>query len=66
MKQKLTFTYWQDGLWFLGYMDEFPEHWTQGPSLGKLKKMLASLYRDMTSGAIPGIRRKAELELEVA
>lgn len=66
MKHKLSFTYWKDGEWWLGFLDEFPDHWTQGESLEELKNMLADLYRDMTSGEVPAIRRKAELELEVA
>ncbi len=66
MKQKLSFTYWQDGIWWLGYLDEFPEHWTQGETFEDLKTMLADLYKDMASGEISGIRKKAELELELA
>lgn len=66
MKQKLTFTYWQDDSWWLGYLDEFPDHWTQGETLEELKVMLADLYRDLISGDIPGVRRKAELEFELA
>ncbi len=66
MKQKLTFTYWRDGDWWLGFLDEFPDHWTQGESMEDLKAMLADLYKDLTSGEIEGIRRKAEMELELA
>jgi hypothetical protein len=66
MKQKLSFTYWRDGDWWLGYLDEFPDHWTQGESMEDLKAMLADLYKDLASGEIPGIRRHAELELELA
>ncbi len=66
MKQKLSYTYWRDGAWWLGFLDEFPDHWTQGESLDELKTMLADLYRDMISGDIPAIRRKAELEMELA
>lgn len=66
MKQKLTFTYWRDGDWWLGYLDEFPEHWTQGESMEDLKVMLADLYKDLTSGKIAGIRRRGEMELELA
>lgn len=66
MKQKLSFTYWRDGDWWLGYLDEFPDHWTQGESMEDLKTMLADLYKDLASGEIPGVRRRAELELELA
>ncbi|AEF84211.1 conserved hypothetical protein [Treponema primitia ZAS-2] len=42
---KLTYTYWQekDG-WFLGYLNDWPDHWTQGKDLPELEVMLADLY----------------------
>ena len=58
-----AFTYWQDGEAWLGYLDEFPDYLTQGESLGDLKAHLADLYRDLTSGEIPCVRRHAELEV---
>lgn len=57
------FTYWQDGDAWLGYLDEFPDYLTQGESLNDLKEHLADLYRDLISGEIPCVRRRAELEL---
>lgn len=59
----LKFVYWQDGDDFLGYLQEFPDYWTQGESLDDLKAHLIDLHRDLTSGEIPGIRRVAELVL---
>ena len=58
-----AFTYWQDGEAWLGYLDEFPDYLTQGESLEDLKAHLADLYRDLTSGEIPCVRRHAELGL---
>jgi predicted RNase H-like HicB family nuclease len=57
------YVYWQHGDWWLGYLEEFPDYWTQGESLEDLREQLKALYEDMTSGAIPGVRRVAELEL---
>lgn len=37
------------------------DYWTQGISLDDLKEHLAELYRDLTSGELPGIRRVDEL-----
>lgn len=54
---------WQDGEMWLGYFEEFPDYLTQGESLKELKANLVDLYRDLTSGEIPGIRRVAELSL---
>ena len=36
---------------------------TQGETLEDLKDHLRDLYRELTSGSIPGIRRAAELEV---
>ena len=55
------YVHWQDGDMWLGYFEEFPDYPTQGESLGELEENLRDLYRDLTSGEIPGIRRVAEL-----
>ena len=61
---KISYTYWQesDGM-FLGYLNEFPDHWTQGIDLEELIENLADLYKTFTSEQIPGIKRVAEFEL---
>jgi hypothetical protein len=58
-----SFTYWQDGDAWLGYLDEFPDYRTQGASFEDLKEHLASLHDDLTSGSIPAVRRRGELTL---
>jgi len=58
---KREFVFWEDGQFWLGYLSEFPDYLTQGETLDELKVNLQDLYRDMTSGEIPGIRRVAEL-----
>ena len=55
------FIYWQDGDWWLGYLEEFPDYKTQGESLEDLRVHLLDLYRDLTSGDIPAVRRRGEL-----
>ena len=42
---ELQYTYWQekDG-WFLGYLNDYPAHWTQGKTVEELEEMLADLY----------------------
>ena len=53
--------YWEeDGAW-LGYLEEFPDYWTQGDTLDDLQAHLRDLHADMTSGVLPGIRRVADL-----
>jgi predicted RNase H-like HicB family nuclease len=44
-EMELQYTYWQekDG-WFLGYLNDYPEHWTQGKTVAELEEMLLDLY----------------------
>ena len=55
------YVYWQDGAHWLGYFEDYPDYQTQGESLEELQEMLRDLFRDLTSGEIPGVRRTAEL-----
>jgi len=48
---------------WLGYFEEFPDYRTQGETLGELEENLRDLYRELTSGEIPGIRKVAELSV---
>ena len=54
---------WQDADMWLGYFEEFHDYLTQGESLSELQENLRDLYRDLTSGQIPGVRRVAELSI---
>ena len=59
--QTIRVVYWQeDGVW-LGYVQDYPDYWTQGETLDDLREHLKDLYRDLSSGQIPGIRRVEEL-----
>ena len=62
--RKLRFVYWQDDDAWIGYLEDYPDYWTQGESLEDLQTNLRDLYRDLTSGEIPGIRKLAELTLQ--
>lgn len=57
------YIHWQDGDHWLGYLEEFPDYLTQGESLADLQENLKDLFDDLTSGAVPGVRRAAELAL---
>ena len=59
----LGFTYWQDGDFWLGYLDEFPDYVTQGESLVDLKDHLLSLHDDLAGGEIPHVRRHGTLSM---
>ena len=48
---------------WLGYLEHYPDYLTQGTSLDDLREHLLDLYKDLSSGEIPGVRQHAELEL---
>ena len=45
----LSYTYWnaKEG-GFIGFINQFPDYWTQGESIEELESMLSSLYDDIT------------------
>ena len=45
---QLSYTYWEakEG-GYVGYLNQYPDYWTQGDHLEELEKMLASLYGDI-------------------
>jgi hypothetical protein len=49
---KAAFTYWKNGDFFLGYLDEYAEYKTQGESLEDLKDHLLDLYKDLAKSII--------------
>lgn len=59
----VRYVHWQEDDTWLGYLEEFPDYWTQGVSLEDLQEHLRDLYNDLTSGVIPNVRRVTELEL---
>ena len=61
--RSIGFIFWQDGDMWLGHLDDYPDYVTQGTSLDDLKEHLADLYRDLSSGVIPSVRKHAELEV---
>jgi len=45
MKNKVNFTYWleSDGK-YPGYLNDYPDHWTQGVSIEDLKDHLVDFF----------------------
>lgn len=41
---ELSYTYWQGKEFLLGYLNDYPDHWTQGKNLAELEEMLIDLY----------------------
>jgi predicted RNase H-like HicB family nuclease len=59
----VRYVYWQEKDYWLGYLEQFPDYWTQGESLEDLKEHLKDLYEDLSNERIPEARRVAELEV---
>jgi predicted RNase H-like HicB family nuclease len=57
----VKFVHWKDGRYWLGYLQDYPDYWTQGKTLKQLKVNLKDLFKDLTGGKIPGIRKVDEL-----
>jgi hypothetical protein len=59
----VTFVYWQEDDAWLGYLQDFPDDWTQGESVEDLQEHLADIDADLTAGHIPNVRKGGELPL---
>ena len=57
----VKFTYWQDGEYFLGHLNDYPDYCTQGLSKEELVNNLKALLADIESEEIPYIRKVEEL-----
>jgi len=57
------YIYWQDDDMWLGYLEEYPDYWTQGETIAELEENLRDIYNELSSGDIPCVRRVAELEV---
>jgi predicted RNase H-like HicB family nuclease len=45
--KKVKFTFWQDGEFFIGYLNEYPDYETQGYSKEELIENLKDLLKDL-------------------
>jgi hypothetical protein len=61
MSQSVEFVYWQGGDASLGYLQDYPDCWTQGETVDDLKEHLKDLLADIGSGTIPSIRKVDKL-----
>ena len=41
---ELQYTYWQDGAFFVGFLNDYPDDSTQGVSLAELEEALVEVY----------------------
>jgi hypothetical protein len=59
----LRYTFWQDGEFFLGYLNDYPDYQTQAYSKDELLESLMDLLADIESGQVPYIRKVEEMAI---
>lgn len=58
---KLRYVHWQEEDFHLGHFEDYPHYITQGRTVEELVENLKDLYRDITSGEVPYIKRVDEV-----
>jgi predicted RNase H-like HicB family nuclease len=59
----VKYTCWQDGDFYLGYLNDYPDYQTQGYSKEELIANLKDLLQDIESDEVPYLRKVEELVL---
>lgn len=59
----VRYTYWIDGEFYLGYLNDYPDYQTQGYSKEELIANLKELLQDIESDEVPYLRKVEELVL---
>jgi hypothetical protein len=57
----VKFTSWNDGEFYIGFLNDYPDYMTQGLSKEDLTDNLISLLDDLESGEIPYTKKVEEL-----
>jgi len=52
MKTK-EFVYYEENGVLVGWLEEYPDHHTQGETMDELRANLLDLYKDLNSGEMP-------------
>jgi len=53
--QIVNYIHWREDDGWLGYLEEYPEFWTQGETLADLIEHLNDLHIDVSGGQIPEV-----------
>jgi len=61
--RRLEYTFWQDGNFFIGHLNEYPDYEPQGYSKEELIENLTDLLSDLESDQVPFVRKVEELVL---
>ena len=59
--KKVQYTFWRDGDFFIGFLNDYPDYETQGFTKEELIENLKDLLEDIESDEIPFIRKVEEM-----
>ncbi len=57
----VQYTFWQDGEFYIGHLNEYPDYQTQAHSKEELLENLRDLLVDVECGEVPFIRKIEEM-----
>ena len=57
------YRYWQDGAFWMGYFEEYPDYLTQGKTMEELIENLKDIHNEINGNAMLRIERVAELDV---
>ncbi|MDR3019609.1 MAG: type II toxin-antitoxin system HicB family antitoxin [Treponema sp.] len=65
MNMELEYTYWHDGEFFVGFLNDFPKDSTQGLSLSELEEALLEVYeiRQEEKARLAAIRKTGKIKI---
>ncbi|PSB13318.1 hypothetical protein C7B76_20260 [filamentous cyanobacterium CCP2] len=63
IKQRKRYIYWQDENLWLGYLEDYPDYWTQAETQQELQANLIDLYNEVKHETAKSDRKVAELEI---
>ena len=55
--KRISFTYWRDGKFYIGFLNQYPDYQTQATTKAELTENL----KDIESREVPYIRRVEEI-----
>lgn len=57
----VEYTFWKDGEFYLGYLNEYPDYQTQGYSKEELIENLLDLVKDFNSDEVSFVRKVEQM-----
>ena len=61
--KELKFKYWKNGNFWVGYLELYPDYWTQGETEEELQNNLREIYNDLISGELPNPVKEGILKI---